>query len=388
MLDQRTNRKLTTTRRYSFQKSAMCVKVLPAYLNCSGGVCVSPMKALLLSKYRHLELIDAPVPSPGPGEVLVRVAACGICGSDVHGYDGSSGRRIPPIVMGHEAAGTVASVGAVVTGFSQGDRVTFDSTIYCGSCSHCLRGEVNLCDRRQVLGVSCSDYRRAGAFAEFVVVPARIVYHLPANLSFAEAAMLEAVAVAVHAVSLAPISSGSTALVLGAGTIGLLTLQALRAAGCSRVFVADIDESRLQLARNAGATETFLADSNLAAHVRDRTSGAGVDIAIEAVGRDETVAASIDCVRKGGTVTLVGNISPEVTLPLQKVVTRQVRLQGSCASAGEYPRAIELMARGAIRVKPLITAVAPLAEGPQWFERLYAREANLMKVVLTPGIAS
>jgi len=346
------------------------------------------MKALLLSKYRHLELIDAPVPSPGPGEVLVRVAACGICGSDVHGYDGSSGRRIPPIVMGHEAAGTVASVGAGVTGFSQGDRATFDSTIYCGSCSHCLRGEVNLCDRRQVLGVSCSDYRRAGAFAEFVVVPARIVYRLPANLSFAEAAMLEAVAVAVHAVSLAPISSGSTALVLGAGTIGLLTLQALRAAGCSRVFVADIDESRLQLARNAGATETFLADSNLAAHVRDRSSGAGVDLAVEAVGRDETVAASIDCVRKGGTVTLVGNISPEVTLPLQKVVTRQVRLQGSCASAGEYPRAIELLASGAIHVKPLISAVAPLQEGPQWFERLYAREANLMKVVLTPGIAS
>ena len=346
------------------------------------------MKALLLSKYRHLELIDAPVPSPGPGEVLVRVAACGICGSDVHGYDGSSGRRIPPIVMGHEAAGTVTSVGLGVTGFSQGDRVTFDSTIYCGSCSHCLRGEVNLCDRRQVLGVSCSDYRRAGAFVEFVVVPSRIIYRLPDNLSFAEAAMLEAVAVAVHAVSLTPISAGSRALVLGAGTIGLLTLQALRAAGCSRVFVADIDESRLKLARNAGASETFLADSNLAAQVRNRTAGAGVDIAIEAVGRNETVAASIDCVRKGGTVTLVGNISPEVTLPLQKVVTRQIRLQGSCASAGEYPRAIELLASGAIQVKPLISAIAPLQEGPQWFERLYAREANLMKVVLTPGMVS
>ncbi len=346
------------------------------------------MKALLLSKYRHLELIDAPVPSPGPGEVLVRVAACGICGSDVHGYDGSSGRRIPPIVMGHEAAGTVTSVGLGVTGFSQGDRVTFDSSIYCGACAHCLRGEVNLCDNRQVLGVSCSDYRRAGAFVEFVVVPSRIIYRLPDNLSFAEAAMLEAVAVAVHAVSLTPISAGSRALVLGAGTIGLLTLQALRAAGCSRVFVADIDESRLKLARNAGASETFLADSNLAAQVRNRTAGAGVDIAIEAVGRNETVAASIDCVRKGGTVTLVGNISPEVTLPLQKVVTRQIRLQGSCASAGEYPRAIELLASGAIQVKPLISAIAPLQEGPQWFERLYAREANLMKVVLTPGMVS
>src|SRR6266446_6334607 len=164
------------------------------------------MKALLLSKYRSLEIAEVPTPSAGAGDVLIRVGACGICGSDVHGYDGSSGRRIPPIVMGHEAAGRIAAVGAEVKGFAVGDRVTFDSTIYCGACGPCRRGEVNLCDRRQVLGVSCSDYRRAGAFAEYVAVPSRIVYRLPENLSFAEAAMLEAVAVAVHAVSLAQVS--------------------------------------------------------------------------------------------------------------------------------------------------------------------------------------
>jgi L-iditol 2-dehydrogenase len=110
-----------------------------------------------------------------------------------------------------------------------------------------------------------------------------------------------------------------------------------------------------------------------------------VNLAVEAVGKTESIGTAIDCVRKGGTVILVGNITPEIKLPLQKVVSRQLRLQGSCASAGEYPRAIELMSRGEIQVKPLITAVAPLAEGPQWFERLYAREPNLMKVVLTPG---
>src|SRR5213594_4850604 len=203
------------------------------------------MKARLLSQYRHLELTNFPDPTPSHGEVLIRVAACGICGSDVHGYDGSSGRRIPPIVMGHEAAGSIAALGDGVAGFTKGDRVTFDSTIYCGACSYCCRGEVNLCDHRQVLGVSCSDYRRAGAFAEFVAVPSRIVYRLPDSLSFAEAAMLEAVSVAVHAVSLAQISPNSTALVLGAGMIGLLALQALRVAGCPRVLVADIDSSRL-----------------------------------------------------------------------------------------------------------------------------------------------
>jgi L-iditol 2-dehydrogenase len=350
------------------------------------------MKALLLSKYRSLEMAEVPTPAPAAGEVLIRVGACGICGSDVHGYDGSSGRRIPPIVMGHEAAGRIAAVGTGVTGLAEGDRVTFDSTIYCGACAYCERGEVNLCDHRQVLGVSCGDYSRAGAFAEFVVVPARVVYKLPDSISFAEAAMLEAVAVAIHAVSLAKTGSeigpDSTALVVGAGTIGVLILQALRAAAWRRVFVSDVDATRLKLAKELGATGVLLADRDVTSEILQRTSGVGADVAMEAVGRNETVNAAIASVRKGGSVVLVGNISPEVTLPLQKVVTRQIRLQGSCASAGEYSEAIALMASGTIRVKPLITAVAPLAEGPQWFERLYAREPNLLKVVLMPGPVS
>jgi L-iditol 2-dehydrogenase len=342
------------------------------------------VKALLLSEYKRLEIADLPDPTPGHDEVLVKVAACGICGSDVHGYDGSSGRRIPPIVMGHEAAGTIAAVGTGVSGFAEGDRVTCDSTIFCGSCDNCRRGDVNLCDHRQVLGVSCAEFRRPGAFAQYVAVPSRVLYRLPENLSFNEAAMLEAVSVALHGVSLAQVSRSSAALVLGAGMIGLLTLQALRAAGCSRIFIADQDTTRLKLAEASGATATLSAHADVVEQVMHLTGGAGVDLAIEAVGRNETVQASIDSVRKGGTVVLVGNISPEVTLPLQKVVTRQLRLQGSCASAGEYPRAIELMASGAIQVKPFITAVAPLEDGPRWFERLYAREPNLMKVILSP----
>jgi len=342
------------------------------------------MKALLLSQYRRLELADLENPQPGPGEILMRVAACGICGSDVHGYDGSSGRRIPPLVMGHEAAGTIAAIGGGVKGWSVGDRITVDSTVYCGECANCLRGDINLCDRRQVLGVSCGDYRRAGAFAEFVVVPALILHRLPPNLPFEEAALLEAVAVALHAVSLVPVAEGSSALVVGAGTIGLLLQQALRVAGCSKVFVADVDATRLRLSQELGATATFPAN-DLSRQISHHTNGLGVDIAVEAVGKTETVNAAIESVRKGGSVVLVGNVTPEVTLPLQKVVTRQIRLQGSCASSGEYPKAIELLSSGAIRVRPLITATSPLEDGPRWFERLYAREPNLMKVVLTPG---
>ena len=134
------------------------------------------MKALLLTEYRRLELVDLPRPEIGADDVLVRVAACGICGSDVHGYDGSTGRRIPPLVMGHEAAGIVEAVGAERHAVQAGDRVTFDSTVYCGECDYCRAGRINLCDRREVLGVSCGDYRRYGAFAEFVAVPERIMY--------------------------------------------------------------------------------------------------------------------------------------------------------------------------------------------------------------------
>jgi len=346
------------------------------------------MKALLLSEYKKLQIVDVSVPLPSQDEILVRVSACGICGSDVHGYDGSSGRRIPPIIMGHEAAGIVASVGAEVVGFHEGDRVTFDSTVYCGECLYCRRGEVNLCDRREVLGVSCGDYRRAGAFAEFVSVPARIVYKLPASLSFTEAALLEAVSVALHAVSLAEIEPGSTGLVVGAGTIGLLVQQALLLAGCSRVFVSDIDTNRLELSKSIGATEVLHVGPDFRDKLIHLTDGIGVDIAVEAVGNNETVQAAINSVRKGGCVVLVGNISAEVTIPLQKVVTRQITLQGSCASAGEYPRAIELMSAGEIKVKPLISAVAPLNEGPQWFHRLYQRDPGLLKIVLEPGASS
>ncbi len=138
-----------------------------------------PMKALVLKEYLKFNFEETPMPEPQAGEVLVAVKACGICGSDVHGMDGSTGRRRPPIIMGHEAAGVIADVGPGVNGWKRGDRVTFDSTIFCGVCPFCRRGQVNLCDNRRVLGVSCEDYRRQGAFAQYVAVPERVLYRLP-----------------------------------------------------------------------------------------------------------------------------------------------------------------------------------------------------------------
>jgi L-iditol 2-dehydrogenase len=343
------------------------------------------MQALVLENYRDLQIRDVPDPEIGPRDVLIEVKACGICGSDVHGFDGSSGRRIPPLIMGHEAAGTIAKIGAEVHSYRLGDRVTFDSTVSCGECSFCRRGEVNLCDNRQVLGVSCSDYRRNGAFADYVAVPEHIVYSLPESLSYERAALIEAVSVAVHAAKITGIHPGSTGVVIGAGMIGLLAMQAFRVFGCSKIYAVDIDQERLQLAKQLGADEVFLAtDAELVSQLKQATNGRGPDIAVEAVGAQKPIQTAIEAVRRGGTVTLIGNLAPTVEIPLQIVVTRQLRLLGSCASAGEYRECISLMESGAIDVTPLISAVAPLREGADWFDRLYARERGLMKVILQP----
>jgi len=347
------------------------------------------MKALLLSEYKKLEVVELARPEAGEGELLIRIHACGICGSDVHGYDGSTGRRLPPIVMGHEAAGVVEGVGRGVTGFVEGDRVTFDSTVYCGKCFYCRRGEVNLCDDREVVGVSTPLFKRMGAFAEYVTVPARIAYKLPEGMPYAHAALIEAVSVAVHAVGLTPIALDDTVVVVGAGMIGLLTMQAARLAGAGRVFAMDVDGTRLEVARSLGATATFNTGGEEAAlesvaEIVEMTHGRGADAALECVGATAPVKLAVDSVRKGGTVTLVGNVSPKIELGLQSVVTRQIRVQGSCASAGEYPACIAMMARGAIQVEPLLSAVAPLEDGAAWFKRLYEREPGLLKVVLEP----
>ena len=343
------------------------------------------MKALLLEQYMQLGYQEVPEPAISPDDVLIRVKACGICGSDVHGLDGSTGRRIPPIVMGHEAAGVIQEVGANVKGWSTGDRVTFDSTVSCGHCYFCARGEINLCDNRQVLGVSCGEFRRHGAFAELVSVPARILYRLPDSLGFAQAAMIEAVSIAVHAVNITPKSLGDTAVVVGSGMIGLLTIQAAKAAGFARVFAVDLDDNKLAAALRLGADAAFNPKTvDVPKAIQELTNGRGADVALEAVGAAAPIKTAIMSVKKGGTVTLIGNIAPNIELPLQAVVTRQIRLQGSCASSGEYPACIELLASGRIKVDEMISARVPLAEGADWFKRLYAHEPNLMKVILEP----
>lgn len=344
------------------------------------------MKALVLEAYNQLVYKDFPDPRVAPDEVLVRVRAAGICGSDVHGMDGSTGRRIPPLVMGHEASGVIESLGTGVRGWAVGDRVTFDSTIYELDDWYTRKGLYNLSDQRKVLGVSPGEYRRHGAFAELVNVPHHILYRIPDGVTFTQASMVEPVAVAAHAVELTPVSWNDTAVVVGSGMVGLFVIQVLRARGCGRIIAVDLDDEKLKLAKVLGADEALNPGRDrVKEQVFALTGERGADIAFEVVGLSETVKMAIGCVRKGATVTLVGNLSPSAEIPLQAVVTRQLRLQGSCSICGEYPAVLDMIARKEVNVDALLSAEAPLSQGAQWFTRLYNGEPGLIKVVLKPG---
>lgn len=345
------------------------------------------MKALLLTAPSKLELVDFPAPEPAADEVVVRVHACGICGSDIHGWDGSSGRRNPPLIMGHEAAGEVLAIGSGVTAWKPGDRVTFDSTISCGKCPSCRAGQVNLCENRRVIGVAPAEYRQHGAFAEQLAVPGRILYRVPDSLSFEQAAMVEPVSIAIHAVQRTTIAPGSTAVVIGSGMIGLLVIQALRWAGARQIVAVDLVDSRLALARQLGATHTINSGkADTAAEIASLTENQGADTAFEVVGFTPTVNLAFATVKRGGTVVLVGNLSPKTQdFPLQAVVTKELTVLGSCSSAGEYPLCLDLIAQGKIEVKPMIETVASLEDGAAWFERLSAKDGGrYMKVILRP----
>jgi 2-desacetyl-2-hydroxyethyl bacteriochlorophyllide A dehydrogenase len=343
------------------------------------------MKALVLEEYNKLVFRDVPDPQINQDEVLVRVKACGICGSDVHGLDGSTGRRVPPLIMGHEASGLIETVGSDVTKWKTGDRVTFDSTVYPLDDWYTLNGSYNLSDNRQVLGVSPGDYKRNGAFAELIAIPQHILYKIPDSVTFEQAAMVEAAAVALHAVNLAKIKTGYNCIVTGAGTIGAFVIKLLSITGAGRIIVVDNNPERLRDALKNGADNVFEPSGpDFVEKVKSLTYYRGADVAFEAVGKSETVNIAVDLLRKGGTLVLIGNTSRVIEFPLQKVVTGELKIQGSCAIRGEYEIILNLLENKKLVVDDQISVVAPLAEGAKWFGKLYRKEDNLKKVILVP----
>jgi len=259
------------------------------------------MKALVLTAYDRLEYLDWQDPVPAPNEVIVQVRSCGICGSDVHGMNGSTGRRIPPIIMGHEASGVIVAVGREVKNWTVDAPVTFDSTLYPLDDWYTRKGLYNLCDHREVLGVSCAEFKRHGAFADLVAVPGHVLYRIPDGVNFHQAAMVEPAAVAGHAVSLLPMQLNDSAVVVGAGTIGLCLIQILANTGCGKIIALDLDPGRLQLAQELGADLVLAADMpEVIETIVEHTSGRGADVAFDAVGSRNSVHTAVASVCKAG----------------------------------------------------------------------------------------
>ena len=248
-----------------------------------------------------------------------------------------------------------------------------------------IEGLYNLSDNREVLGVSPGTYKRDGAFAEYIAIPQHILYKIPENVSFEEAAMVEAVAVALHSINISGIKTGDKCVVVGSGMIGIFIMKLLKISGASKIIAIDNNPKRLELAEKAGADRTLLStEENLDEKIKALTTNRGADVSFEAVGKSESVNIAIEILRKGGKTVIVGNTSTKIDFPLQKVVTRELKVFGSCAIRGEYEVVLDLLESGKISVDDQISAVAPLSEGAVWFNKLYRKEEELNKVILVP----
>jgi L-iditol 2-dehydrogenase len=331
------------------------------------------MKALMFTDIKQLQLQDIPRPEiEAPDDVIVKVKSVGICGSDLHGYTGQSGRRTPPLIMGHEFTGDVEAVGSA-NGVTPGQRVAIQPLVVCYHCDQCLAGQQNLCEKRSLIGM-----HRPGAYAEYVRVPASNLYTIPEQLPYEVGAMAEPLSVAVHAVSLVNVRPYDTALIIGAGTIGLLTLVVLRQTGVRQIIVSDLSDVRLSVARILGADITInTRTQNLKDAVLQQTS-TGVDLVFEAVGLSATAQQTLDAVRTQGTVVWIGNNQKLVEIDMQSVVTREISVLGSYGmNQRDFKRSLAMLADGVVPTEQIITRRAFLSEGPQLFDELLADESTI-----------
>jgi L-iditol 2-dehydrogenase len=339
------------------------------------------MRALVYEGPWQMPLREITAPEPGPDDAIVTVHAVGICGSDVHGFMGTTGRRKPPIVMGHEFSGVVASVGERVADYRPGDRVVVFPLLTCGTCLSCRAGRPNICLNRGGLGMNLN-----GAYAEVVRVPQQMLYRLPEGMSWEQGALVEPLAVAMHAVNLTPLSLMDTLVIIGAGTIGLLTLLCARQRGAGAIIVTDRSPHRLETARHLGADVIVNIDEqDPVAAVQALTGGAGAHAAIEAVGATAAVQQSLAVVRSGGHITWIGNSQPEVTINMQQIVTRELTVAGAYGFVEEFGQSIEAVRQSRwFDFTQLIELVAPLEDGPRLIHDLAKAELSAVKVVLKP----
>ena len=341
----------------------------------------SSMSALVYEEPLRMTMRTVDRPTPGPEQVLIRVAYSGICGSELSGFLGQSSIRTPPLVFGHEVSGEVVAIGSQVSvdrSFDLGSEVTVNPLVTCGRCRYCSAGRHQLCPGRLLLGASLP-----GCNAEYVVAPAASVLPIPAGMSLQTAAMVEPVAFSLNAVESSGVRPTDTALVIGAGAIGLFILQVLGEWGVRARYVVERNPARLSMAQEMGCMPLDASREPIADLVRRATHGAGADVAFDAVGSAQTRRAAVASVAAGGTVTLVGLHTDETELPLNTVVRSEITLRGAFAySPTHFRTGLQWLAEGRVGLRSGVV-VAPLSDGQQWYARLVDGDPA-SKVLLAP----
>lgn len=344
------------------------------------------MNAALLHGIRDVRLERLPKPQPGPGEVLLKLASVGVCGSDVHYYlEGRIGSQVvtAPMIMGHEFSAWVAALGPGVAGLEVDQLVAVEPAINCGHCEHCLAGNPNLCPDVRFCGTPPID----GVFAEYAVMPAENCFPLPDSFDAADGAMLEPLGIAIHSVDLAHLKPGCTVAVLGAGPIGLLTAAVARAAGASKVYMTEPLAYRRVFAADYVADEVLDPEAaDVISALLDLTNGRGVDVAFEAAGAADTPQQGAAMTRPGGKLILIGIPSEdELHLNASTVRHRGLTIKLVRRMKHTYPRAIRLVQTGQVDVRSLVTHLDPLDRIHAAFERVAAYEDGVIRSVVAVG---
>ncbi len=339
----------------------------------------------------RVEEVSEP-PAPGLGQVKIKVDWCGICGSDLHEYDVGpifiptvephplTGQKAP-LTLGHEFSGEVVAIGDGVTNVVVGDRVAPDACQYCGTCDMCKVNRYSVCESLAFTGLMVD-----GAFAEYVNVPAYTLYKLPPGLSGEAGALVEPIAVGIHALRQGKVMIGDTVCVLGAGTIGLVTIQAAMAAGASKVFCIEMAEERKRYAAELGAIVLDPTNVDVTAEVKAQTGGLGVNCAVECIGKAVTVNTCISVTKRGGTVVIVGIFEKPGEINYNDLVFEEKTLVGSLAYYGEFDTAIALLADGRLKAEPLITGKIKLDDiVEKGFEELLKNRESNVKILVSPS---
>ncbi len=343
------------------------------------------MKALVYHGPGDVRLETRPVPAPAPGEVLIKVRAVSICGSDLGAYrlHEISDRWQPPIVLGHEFSGEIAGLGEGVQRLRIGQPVTVNPILYCGRCYYCEHGQINLCPNRFSVGTSIGGVRHDGAMQEYLTVPAQAVIPLNDGMSFKQGALMEPSAVSLSAARMGDMGDHERVAIIGAGPIGLMIMKFLKASGGKQVYLSDIIPGRLEFAKRVGADAVIDGRDDVAARVAGLTGGVGADRVIIAAGAPGVLDQSLQMVRSGGRIILVALIHQKAQADLIPFVTRQISLMGSYMFTHEIRGAMALVTQRQVVIDDLITSEHPLEDGADVFRALGAPESKDIKVLLT-----